>query len=131
MRCFECKVSLIDVTKRVYTCTHKQCSPDQTAGEAIYWCKGCKETTEHEHKRERVRGQAGFPFDIKSMDKDQMTDEQKQLYLDQLFDEYHQLDYEDVIADGVTTRFQYTTVQKESYGLSNEEILLIDDKKLN
>jgi hypothetical protein len=44
------------------------------------------------------------------MDKDQMTDEQKQLYLDQLFDEYHQLDYEDVIADGVTTRFQYTTV---------------------
>lgn len=53
------------------------------------------------------------------------------MYLDQLFDEYHQLDYEDVIADGITTRFQYTTVMKESYGLSNEEILLIDDKKLN
>jgi hypothetical protein len=65
------------------------------------------------------------------MDKDQMTSEQKQAYLDQLFDEYHQLDYGDVIADGITSRFQDTTVKKEDYGLSNEEILLIDDKKLN
>ena len=60
-----------------------------------------------------------------------MNEDQRAQYLDQLFDEYHQLDYEDVIADGVTTRFQYTNVKKDNYGLSNEEILLIDDKKLN
>lgn len=63
-------MSLIDVTKRVYTCNDKQCSQDHTAGDAKYWCKMCKETTEHEHKRERVKGQAGFPFDLKGMDKD-------------------------------------------------------------
>jgi len=34
-----------------------------------------------------------------------MTSEQKQAYLDSLFDEYHQLNYGDVIADGITTRF--------------------------
>lgn len=75
MRCTECKVSLIDVTKRVYTCSDKKCSPDQTKGEATYWCKGCKESTEHEHKRERVRGSAGFPFELQTMDKDKMTSE--------------------------------------------------------
>ena len=60
-----------------------------------------------------------------------MTDEQKKQYLDQLFEECHNLDYEDVIADGVVTRFKYTQVKNEDFGLTNEEILLIDDKKLN
>jgi len=36
-----------------------------------------------------------------------------------------------VIADGVVTRFKYTQVKNEDFGLTNEEILLIDDKKLN
>lgn len=77
MRCIECKVSLIDVTKRVYTCNDRQCSQDHAAGDAKYWCKKCKETTEHEHKRERVKGQAGFPFDLQAMDKDQMNEDQR------------------------------------------------------
>jgi len=51
--------------------------------------------------------------------------------LDQLFEEYHNLDYEDIIGDGVVTRFKYTNVNKEDFGLTNEEIFLLDDKKLN
>ena len=131
MRCNVCQLSLIDVSKRVYTCLNKKCSPNPSAGEAIYWCKRCKEETEHEHKRDRVHGSVGFPFNLSEVDKDQMTDEQKKQYLDQLFEEYHNLDYEDVIADGVVTRFKYTQVKNEDFGLTNEEILLIDDKKLN
>jgi len=75
MRCVECQLSLIDVTKRVYTCLNKKCSPNPGNGEAIYWCKQCKEDKEHEHKRERVKGTAGFPFDVSSIDKDNMTSE--------------------------------------------------------
>jgi len=48
-----------------------------------------------------------------------------------LFEEYHNLDYEDIIGDGVVTRFKYTNVNKEDFGLTNEEIFLLDDKKLN
>lgn len=70
-----CKLSLIDVNKRVYTCLNKSCSKDPANGEAIYWCKKCKEETEHEHKRERVKGTMGFPFDISYVDKDKMTAE--------------------------------------------------------
>jgi len=52
--------------------------------------------------------------------------------LDSLFDEYHQMDYEDCIGGGsVKTRFKYTNVGKADFGLTNEEILLLDDRKLN
>jgi protein KRI1 len=46
--------------------------------------------------------------------------------------EYYDLDCEDFIADGtLKTRFKYVTVQKETYGLTDEEIYLLDDKQLN
>lgn len=131
MRCTVCALSLLDINKRVYICEHKKCSPSPQEGNATYWCKTCKETTEHDHPRTKVKGAAGTPFPIANVDKDKMTDEQKQQYLDNLFEEYHNLDYEDVIAGGMLTRFRYTQVEKEDYGLSNEEILLLDDKQLN
>jgi len=75
MRCNVCLLSLIDVSKRVYTCIDRRCSPNPSAGEAIYWCRKCKDSTEHEHKREKVHGSIGFPFKVSEMDKDKMTDE--------------------------------------------------------
>lgn len=27
----------------------------------MYWCKKCEETTEHEHKRSKLRGTVGLP----------------------------------------------------------------------
>ena len=62
--------------------------------------------------------------------KEDMTAEQREQYLDSLFEEYHNLDYEDNI-DGTKMRFKYKNVPKEDFGLTNEEILLLDDKKLN
>jgi protein KRI1 len=47
-----------------------------------------------------------------------------------LLEEYHKLDYEDHVG-GIPTRFRYKEVQPENYGLSIEEILMMDDKDLN
>lgn len=42
------------------------------------------------------------------------------------------MDCEDTIAGGkIKTRFKYTSVPKEDFGLTEEEILLLDDKKLS
>lgn len=51
--------------------------------------------------------------------------------LNKLIDDYYALDFEDVIAGGIKTRFQYIDVKPESYGLSDENLLFADQKLLN
>jgi hypothetical protein len=46
-----------------------------------------------------------------------------------LLQEYYDLDCEDIIGGGkVKSRFKYTSVPKENFGLTEEEILLLEDK---
>ncbi|KAM3133973.1 hypothetical protein pb186bvf_013939 [Paramecium bursaria] len=49
----------------------------------------------------------------------------------QLVDEYYNLDFEDVIAGGLKTKFQYVDVDKNGFGLTNDDLLYADDKLLN
>ena len=46
-------------------------------------------------------------------------------------DEYYDLDFEDVIAGGIKTKFKYIEVSKEDYGLTDEDLLYCDDELLN
>jgi len=49
-----------------------------------------------------------------------------------LFEDYHNLDCEDVIGGGaIKARFGYQKVGKADFGLTDEEIFLMDDRALN
>ena len=90
----------------------------------MYWCAKCKEETEHEHKRTKYKGLL--------YDEDPQKQEKGTNALDKLMQEYYDLDCEDVIGGGkIKTRFKYINVPKENYGLTDEEIYLLDDKHLN
>ncbi|KAJ2006026.1 Ribosome biogenesis protein Kri1 [Coemansia thaxteri] len=46
-------------------------------------------------------------------------------------DKRYQLDFEDIVGDGLATRFKYSKVKPVDYGLTPAEILLADDQFLN
>jgi protein KRI1 len=57
-------------------------------------------------------------------------DQESREDLKRLVEEYHKLDYEDFVG-GIPTRFRYKEVEPETYGLTIEEILAMEDKELN
>ena len=61
-----------------------------------------------------------------------MNEEEKKDYLEGILDEYYKLDFEDLIGGGqIKTRFKYRKVASEDFGLTEDEILLLDDRALN
>ncbi|OMH82764.1 Protein KRI1-like protein [Zancudomyces culisetae] len=60
-----------------------------------------------------------------------LDDDQHKEQLKAALDEYHQLDYEDIIGGNIPTRFKYHNSKSIDYGLTPAEILLADEKDLN
>ena len=93
----------------------------------VYFCLKCKKEDKHEHKLSKLKG-----LTEGTKDKEDMNEEEKNKYLESILDEYYNLDYEDLIGGGsVKTRFKYRKVPAADFGLTEEEILLLDDNQLN
>jgi len=97
-------------------------------------CEDCLKTNERQYKEKDFN-----KIEPKKVDVDRIVKEDvsklKGIYkdkeLDELIDSYYQLDFEDVISGGIKTRFKYVDVNKNSYGLTDEDILYADDRTLN
>uniref|UniRef100_A0A915PDI5 Protein KRI1 homolog n=1 Tax=Setaria digitata TaxID=48799 RepID=A0A915PDI5_9BILA len=50
---------------------------------------------------------------------------------EEYFNEYYALDYEDVIADGLITKFKYRSVPANDFGITIDELFNADDRQLN
>jgi hypothetical protein len=130
MLCDDCGESLLELSKRVYTC--KTCSGDFDQGDIVYFCLKCKEKGTHEHKLEKMKGNPGLPAGLASKDKGKLTEEERKEYLDSLLDDYYKMEFEDIIGGGtIKTRFNYRKVESEDFGLTEDEILLLEEKQLN
>ena len=112
MLCDNCKISLLDKSKRVYHCKTCDC----------YICKDCKKehNKDHELVKEKQREE-------ENGDKAKSKSE----YLEGMLEDYYNLGFEDIIGKDIYTRFKYTKVKNNNFGLTNEEILLLNDKELN
>jgi len=94
----------------------------------VYFCLKCKELGEHEHKLEKMKGVKEVESG-KDKDKGKMNEEEKDNYLEKLLEDYYNVEYEDIIGGGtVKTRFKYKKVAPRSFGLDEDEILLMEDK---
>lgn len=123
MLCHSCGECLIEQSKSVFIC--QTCTTDIKSGDALYFCLKCKKEDKHEHKLKKLKNRP-------EQDEENKEGDDKEKYLESLLDEYYNLDFEDVIGGGqVKTRFKYRRVAHEDFGLTEDEILLLDDKQLN
>ncbi|KAL3994833.1 KRI1-like C-terminal family protein [Acanthocheilonema viteae] len=50
---------------------------------------------------------------------------------EEYFNEYYALEYEDIIGDGLITKFKYRSVPANDFGITIDELLNADDRQLN
>jgi len=102
--------------------------------EELLVCEACFKGDEHKFKPKNFNFIPAKKVDFDNLlkkDPDLIKQYTKDQELDEMIDNYYKLDFEDIITGGIKTRFKYTKVAPNSYGLTDEEIMYTEDKLLN
>ncbi|EFO28278.1 hypothetical protein LOAG_00202 [Loa loa] len=59
------------------------------------------------------------------------NDASEEKSFEEYFNEYYALEYEDIIGDGLITKFKYRSVPANDFGITVDELLNADDRQLN
>ncbi|CAD8059236.1 unnamed protein product [Paramecium sonneborni] len=123
--------SLINQFKYCRACQIKMTEEnDYYQSKKDYLCVDCFEKDKNQQRYTLVEAQI---VDINKLldENPEQLKEKLPSNLKNIIDEYYSLDFEDVIAGGIKTKFQYIDVDKQDFGLTNDDLLYADDKLLN
>ena len=67
---------------------------------------------------------------MKNEDYHKLAEVTKNPELAELVDDYYKIDFEDIIAGGLKTRFKYVDVDAQDFNLDDDDMLFADDRLL-
>jgi len=117
LKCSRCKKIIVE--NRYYICKEDSCKD-------LIFCKDCRGLGKiiHEHKLTKYI----IPEETKDENENKKTNKEK---LEELIDQKANYNIDDIIDGKLGTKFHYTKVPKENSGLTDDMLLLLDDKILN
>ena len=117
LKCSKCHKIIVE--NRYYICNEETCKD-------LKFCKTCRGLGKSIHEHKLVK------FIIENKESDNEDDgKTKKEKLAELIDEKANYTIDDVIDGEIGTKFHYTKVDKEDSGLTDDMLLLLDDKILN
>ena len=118
LKCSKCNKIIVE--NKYYICNEESCKD-------LKFCKTCRGLGQHIHEHKLIK------YIIEQNEENENEDDKKtkKEKLQQLIDEKANYTIDDVIDGELGTKFHYTKVAKESSGLTDDMLLLLDDKILN
>ncbi|VDK74290.1 unnamed protein product [Litomosoides sigmodontis] len=83
-----------------------------------------------EKKRNRKKRKRNSQF-LEAVLKEKPLFNPEEKSFEEYFNEYYALEYEDIIGDGLITKFKYRSVPANDFGITVDELLNADDRQLN
>ena len=118
LKCSRCHNIIVE--NRYYICNEDSCKD-------LKFCKTCRGLGQHIHEHKLIK----FIIKENEENEDEENKKTKKEKLQELIDEKANYTIDDVIDGELGTKFHYTKVTKEDSGLTDDMLLLLDDKVLN
>ena len=117
LKCSRCQKIIVE--NKYYICTEDACKD-------LHFCKDCRGLGKNIHEHKLIK--YIIPEVSNAEDDNQKTKKER---LEELIDQKANYNIDDIIDGKIGTKFHYTKVPKENSGLTDDMLLLLDDKILN